>query len=448
MKQKFINLYTTELKRLEGSDTRNFAAFNKNKICAMKNMITFLNTASNKELEKLPSIMLKFTQKSYISSDELKFIQTRYYNLVKYNSIKGSKNNKNNVSYIFGFIEEIDKGYCVALDEKVYKNNSIYKITKESNNFMAKIVLMLKDYTTIIKEQDNKLFIRSLKKFKNVKIQNIEPNKDYIAPFYYNKERIEAIDYIQNIELLVQTPSKNPEGRVYNKYWNALKKEDKINLFPSYTSYDINTSLYQFLFQEARRLNLKNTKIKHYIDNKQELRKFIPKDDFNSLPYKVEKGYIINGKQYLQDLGKEVKDIVYKIIGISKTSLFKIYEIWESKVLQDFIDKNNLTHYITNHDEILVHSKHKVNYVPNIFGIETVEERGIISKEYNSKSQEDFIKERELRIKTENRFNTIRHYKSVLKRTKNATKRIDYFLRIESLDVSYNENLLSNSFSV
>ena len=70
MKQKFINLYTTELKRLKDLDILNFAAFNKNKIHAIKNMLLFLNAASNKELNKLPSIILKFTKNNYISNHE------------------------------------------------------------------------------------------------------------------------------------------------------------------------------------------------------------------------------------------------------------------------------------------------------------------------------------------------------------------------------------------
>ena len=79
MKQKFINLYTTELKRLKDLDILNFATFNKDKIYAMENMIIFLNAVSNKELNKLPSIILKFTKNNYISNHELKFIQTKSY---------------------------------------------------------------------------------------------------------------------------------------------------------------------------------------------------------------------------------------------------------------------------------------------------------------------------------------------------------------------------------
>ena len=328
----------------------------------------------------------------------------------------------------------------------MHKNNSVYEKTKECKNFMSKIVHMLKSYEDIIKEQDEKLFIRSIKKFNNAKVQNIESNKDYKAPFYFEEKRKKAIDYIQNIELLIQTPSKNAKGRVYNKYWNSLKKVDKINLLPNYTSYDINASLYQFLLEEAKKHNLNYSKIKHYIENKQELRNFISKDIFNALPYRVEKGYKILGNQYILDLSKEIRYILNHIL--KEDTLYSIYEVWESNVLQDFIDKNSLVNYITNHDEILVHSKETVSYIPSIFGTETIKEREEIAKLYNSKTQEDFIREREERIKEKDRRDSIIHYKGVLKRTKNFFKRQAYIYKIESLKVSHNENLLSDSLLI
>jgi len=446
MRQNFINLYTAELKRLKDSDVLNFADFNKDKIQAIKKMLIFFNTTSDNELNKLPSIILKFNKDNYISNHELKFIQTRYYHLIKHNSIKNSKSNKINKSYLFGFVEETIKGFCVIKGNKLHKNNSVYEKTKECKNFMSKIVHMLKSYEDIIKEQDEKLFIRSIKKFNNAKIQRIEPNKDYKAPFYFEKDRIEAINYLQNTNLLIQIPSKNANGRLYNRYWNKLKKEDKINLLPSYTSYDINTSLYQFLLLEAKKHNLGYSNVKHYIENKQELRQFISKDTFNSLPYHIEKGYKIYGQQYILDLSEEIKCILNTIL--KGDSLFSMYESWESTIIQDFIDKNGLDNYVTNHDEILVHSKEKVSYVPGIFGIETAEERKEIVKVYNSKTQEDFIREREERIKEQDRRSIIIHYKGVLKRTKNFYKRQGYIYKIESLKVSFNENLLTESLLI
>ena len=144
---------------------------------------------------------------------------------------------------------------------------------------------------------------------------------------------------------------------------------------------------------------------------------FISKDTFNGLSYKIEKDYIIKS----------------------------LYESWEAKQIQDFIDKNNLVNYITNHDEILVHIKDKVTYVPSIFGIETIEERKEIAKEYNAKSKEDFIKERNKRIKERDRKDTLIHYRGVLKRTKKFIRRQYYIYKIESLKVSYDENILLNS---
>lgn len=157
MRQKIINLYNKELELLTSDPSK------KDKVNAMKNMIKFLKTCSNKELNKLPSMILKFTKNNFISSDELAFIQTRYYNLIKYNSIKNAKTSESNKSYIFGFIEETKKGYCIFKGREVHTNNSTYENTNESNNFLSKIVLILKEYAenNSIKENNNKLIKHS-----------------------------------------------------------------------------------------------------------------------------------------------------------------------------------------------------------------------------------------------------------------------------------------------
>jgi len=122
LRTKLINLYNKEL-------------LNSANKTAMNNFIEFLETASDKEILKFPVVLVEFLRKQYISHHQLKFIQTKYYSLIKYNSLKDRKD-KNNISLLFGFIKEESKGYCfpVSLNSKysINKQNSKYTVSAKN----------------------------------------------------------------------------------------------------------------------------------------------------------------------------------------------------------------------------------------------------------------------------------------------------------------------------
>ena len=435
-------LYNQELKRLQEKDTISFANFNISRINSIKSMLLFLDSASDKEVLKLPALIIKYAEKRYLSSYELKYIQTKFYSLIKYNS---NIRYIGNESYLFGFIEEIEKGYKYFINGKKISENSKYTLSPEDNDFLALIMKVLQNdiLTTYIEYHTDKLFRRSVDKFTNAEVQNIKPNTTYNVPHYFEEEKIQAIEFIQKSKYLIQFPSKNSNGRVYNCYWNTLSKEDKINLFPDYDSYDIKTSLYQFLKIRAEENNLSTSSIDFYIENKIQLRNIYSKELFNSIPYLIEKGKpIFDTSGFIVSLVEELKPIINIILRDNK-KLFKAYEKWEKELLTDFIQKNNISEYITNHDEIIVHSEESITYVPSIFELETKEERALIAEKYNSKTKEDFIKERDKKFKEEVReYQLIKNY-GILKRCKRPEKITEYRLKIESLKVSYDENLLT-----
>lgn len=477
-RKDMITLYTKQIDTYTQQNTVTGASFNKDKIQAMNNFVYFLTEVSDKEITKLVPIFLKFLKNTYISSFELKYIQTLYYNKIKYNSKYNARNSENNVAYLFGFVKEVKKGYNIdiTINGKVENKStpSEYILSSEDNDFLGEIISCIKnnfDGDTISKLQD-KLLARSLKLFNNVEVQHIEPNKNYNTPHFFEEEKKKAIELIQNSTLLLQFPAKNPNGRVYNRYWQALSKEDKINLFPNYDSYDLDTAIYQFLYIKGCELNLPSEKIKHYTEQKGELRCFIPKKFFSAMPYKAEKNTTLEDilsdlinlptlpkdpshrdqiRDFILDLYLEIKPIVDAIIqespGNRGSKLFYMYETWEKEVVSDFIRKNRLDSYITNHDEILVPKSVHIKYIPSYFGYESAEERQILAKKYNNTAIEDFIAKRDARIKEEERTGTLIHYHGVLKRTKNPIKRLGYFMKIESLKLSYDENFLTNSYS-
>jgi len=441
MRTKLINLYKSQLLKYQNDDVNSFCNFNEDRIKAMKNMIEFFEIISEKELMKFIGVFTKFSanERKYISSFELAYIQTRYLHLVKYNKIKNAKTNKcKNKSYLFGFIEETVKGYSIYKNDKENSSNSEYNVDRDSNDFLAKIIILLQSepYKNIIIKHVEKMNIRSIKKFNNVDIQQIQPNKEYEPNCWVDDKKKESIKYIQDSTFLIQYPSSKSEGegRLYNKYWNNLSKVDKINLFPDYNSIDMSTAIYQFLYIQAEKFNLESANIKYYIENKEKVRMFITKKTLNKLPYQIEKGIKPDiSNTILNGLYIEIKEIIKTF----KYTLFHEYEIWERQMNQSIIDINGLTKYISNHDELLIHKSEQIHYIPSMYDMETIEERLVFANRVNNLSKEDFIKERDIRNRQNQYECELIKARSIRKRCKRPEAIIKYDIKIAELKASY-----------
>jgi len=447
------NGFTTLLSELineynKMKDDDSFIISHKN--IAIENMIKFINIASCKEIIKLYPIYNAIREKSYISAFEMTFIQTRFYNLVKYNSFdKGMQYTLDNKSYILGFIEETKKGYHFVRNpgqEKpnVNKDLSKYDVSENDKIILERLMYIIKKFTdknekctNTLNEHLEKYSQRSLSQIKNSEVQKLPMDKKYSINYFDEivnpenaKIRQHAIDVLKGNDFLLFAPkARNEAGRIYNPYFNALKKVDKIGLFPDTDSYDINASVYQFLFQFAEEKNLSNIKVKNYIEEKEAKRLIWSKDFFNHLPFKIFKyRYELDKIQDMyvnDDFVDELINEIYTLVMTIKDkedSLFALYETWEKKQIQNFIKGNNLKlgEYSSNHDEVLVNTKVKIDYVPSIFGKETNEERKEILKEYKEQTLKDFkIKVKKKREKKEQE-NFIRNSYGVYRRCKTA----------------------------
>jgi len=297
----------------------------------------------------------------------------------------------------------------------------------------------------IFKEEDNKKFKenkeklreRSLKKFNNCEVQKIQSKIEIMDRFHFPFNKWKSLKFLSKSEFLLQFPSKNPNGRVYNKYWNSLNKIEKITLCPEYNSYDIKASIYQFLKETAIKYNLDYTYINYYIENKVKVRNIYGKKFLNSLPYLVEKkSTIYDESDFISFLILELKLVISKI----KEKLFTGYENWERNKITDFIKLNNLTNFITNHDEILVYKTeiNKVKYIPDIFSIQTISQReSIILK--NRRNSYEMMKRETKKLEENERL--IFLY-SVRKRCKKQKMINKYNLKILSLKCSGDEDFL------
>jgi len=439
IKDTTIEKYIEYRNALIKKDKDNFFNLNKEKIKAISNMIDFFNSITDDEFIKFPVLLSGFLSKKYISSFELSFIQTMYRPLIKYNSKPGTRSRHlQNKSYLFGFIEERTKGYRYIQGKVVKKRNSEYEVKGEDIEFIKSLINLFKDID--LELITNKFQARSIKRFSNADVQNISPDPKAYIHHFEDSDTIKSFKNIQKYKMLIQYPSSKSigEGRVYNRDWNNLSKVNKINLFPDYSSYDISTSIYQFLKEFAIEKDLSYTRIDNYIKNKIELRKINSKKDYNSLPFRIEKGTINIKDTFDFDLFLEISIILDNI----SIKLWHVYEQWERKVIKEFIKKNKLKRYITNHDEVLVHKSEEVSYIPEIFELETIEERLEYAKKENAVSIKEYIIRRDKRIAEEKRIEKLKFCYGILKRCKKHNVRMKYFFRIESLKVSNNENLI------
>jgi len=368
-----IDLYKKELEKYNDISSTTIFLY-KNQINSLLYMIDFFESTSKKNTIRFIALFEKLVKTEFISSTEVKTLQTLNYSHLKYN-------NPNNFelqhSFLFGVVLEKSKGYYFEANK--LSEISTYLINDNTKKFFDKLLAMVKKYNfeEDLDKERKKIIAADQERMKIFEKKTKFTKKLDAKPEFKSDEEKESFIALYNSESIFfhGTKVNGTEGRVYNSNWNNISKGLKTILMKDSYSYDINASVYQFLFAEYGQSKI----IKLYIDKKVDIRLKVSselnisvkkaKKIISSLVFRDSLSKLYMNSSTLYTLYNEIKRIKdkYNLHGKNehkKSKLFSLYELWEAKKVKELIKHNHLNpdDYITNHDELLTYKKLDLEY--------------------------------------------------------------------------------------